>query len=273
MIHTIHQRFATIEKMVGETPLDATKRLRATLNLDDTIPLAYAGRLDPMASGKLLILIGNECKQQEKYHGFDKRYVVEILFGAHSDTGDVLGIISPAHTLVIEEGALKKELSALRGTQTFAYPTFSSRTVQGKPLHMWTLEGRLSEIVIPTYTANIYDLTLLNLRTVQKSDVLKTVRKKIETIPPVTDVRKTLGKDFRRDDVRVSWSAFEATAPETLHIATISCVCTAGTYMRTLAEHIGKKLNTEALAYSIHRTHIGTYFPILKNLGLWTKRF
>ena len=47
-----------------------------------------------MASGKLLILIGDECKNQKKYFGLDKEYEFEVLFGVESDTGDVLGLIS-----------------------------------------------------------------------------------------------------------------------------------------------------------------------------------
>ncbi|MCA9363758.1 hypothetical protein KC727_00880, partial [Candidatus Kaiserbacteria bacterium] len=86
------QRYATIEKRIGETPLEAAERLRVTLGLSADIPLAYAGRLDPMASGKLLVLIGDECKKQEQYHTLDKEYTFEVLFGVRSDTADVLGI-------------------------------------------------------------------------------------------------------------------------------------------------------------------------------------
>lgn len=269
-----YPKYITIEKTVGETPLVTLERLRVTRGIPKGVPLAYAGRLDPMASGKLLVLIGDECKHQEKYHSFDKEYVVEILLGARSDTGDVLGIIEgsiPPNTF--EKSIINSMLESLRGIVSFPYPHFSSKTVQGKPLHTWTLEGRLNEIEIPLNTSRVYSITPLNVRMVSKDEILRTVREKIETIPPVTDERKALGADFRRDDVRASWDTFEETSAPMYHILTVSCVASSGTYMRSLAGSIGEKLNTFGLAYSIHRTKIGTYIPLFNNLGFWLRRF
>ena len=86
-----------IYKKVGETPLEALENFR-TKRLDEghveyrNIPMTYAGRLDPMAEGDLLILIGEECKKKDAYLGLDKEYEVEVLFGIETDTHDVLGI-------------------------------------------------------------------------------------------------------------------------------------------------------------------------------------
>ena len=55
------KKFVTLEKAVGETPLSALERHRGEHPELLGIPMAYAGRLDPMASGKLLVLIGDEC--------------------------------------------------------------------------------------------------------------------------------------------------------------------------------------------------------------------
>lgn len=269
-----YPKYVTAEKRVGETPLVVLERLRISEKIPKDIPLAYAGRLDPMASGKLLILIGDECKKQEQYHSFDKEYVVEILLGARSDTGDVLGLIGDdTAPRYIKETEANTVLQSLRGNISFPYPHFSSKTVQGKPLHTWTLENRLHEIEIPMNTSRIHSITLRDLRTVPKGEVLRTVREKIETIPPVTDERKALGADFRRSDVRKSWSVFEESGVPEYQILTISCIASSGTYMRSLAGKIGEELNTYGLAYSIHRTKIGTYVPLFKNLGFWLKRF
>ena len=40
--------------------------------------------------------------------------------------------------------------------------------------------------------------------------------------------------------------------------------------MRTLAEEIGKRLDTPALALSIHRTRIGKYYPPFR---VWLKQY
>lgn len=266
-------KYATIEKAVGETPLVTAERLRKKLNIPENIPLAYAGRLDPMASGKLLILIGDECKRQKEYHSFEKEYCIEILLGAQSDTGDVLGIIQSFPTPHITKSQAQSTLSSLKGRISLPYPHFSSKTVKGKPLHVWTLEGRLSEIEIPVQSSTIHQAHFNNLRFVSREEILQTIREKIETIPPVTDASKALGADFRRDEVRASWNAFEMTCPAQLPIINATFTATSGTYMRSLAQLIGEKLGSSGLAYSIHRTKIGRYAPLFGNIGFWTQKF
>ena len=87
-------------KELGETPLECIERARIELGLDANMPMTYAGRLDPLASGKLLILMGEECKEKEKYLGYDKEYEIEVLFGIKTDTGDALGQITEVRPCV-----------------------------------------------------------------------------------------------------------------------------------------------------------------------------
>lgn len=265
---------AVVEKHVGETPLQALEHYRSSRPGLEHVPLAYAGRLDPMASGKLLILIGDECKNQRKYHGLDKEYEFEVLLGAQSDTGDVLGIVTACNVPKLREADLQCVAGKLVGSLTLPYPHFSSRTVAGKPLHTWTLEKRLGEIEIPTYTATIHALKLIERHGISADELYAHVSKKIETIPKVTDERKALGNDFRRPEVRTTWKAFyEAHTSETYTIAKFSCISSAGTYMRTLAQVLAQELGTCGLAYSIHRTQIGTYRPLPFGFGYWRRRY
>ena len=268
-------RYATIEKEVGETPLIATERLRAQLTLSPEIPLAYAGRLDPMASGKLLILIGDECKHQEKYHTFDKEYRFSILFGMHTDTADVLGL-AEACTVpdMLDSTLLKRAARTFVGNISLPYPHYSSKTVKGKPLHTWTLEGRLSEIEIPVKASRVYRLSLDRIETIAPSPLFKNIHEKIDSIPPVTETSKALGRDFRRTEIHARWNEIEKSAhgaPYT--IAHFTCIASSGTYMRSLAEMIAQAVGTCGLAYSIHRTKIGTYRPITKHWGFWSTSF
>lgn len=247
-----------LEKQVGETPLAALEAYRSKHPKLTGVPMAYAGRLDPMASGKLLILIGDECKKQEKYHGLDKEYVVSVLFGTSSDTGDVLGrITAQKHAPNVSLGDIRRVLPDLLGTITLPYPHFSSKTVKGKPLHVWTLEGRLHEIEIPMYTGTIKTLELEKIEQKKGSEIGKEVLQKIETIPPVTEESKALGRDFRRDDVRTDWNQFmKAHENDVYTIVTIRTRVSSGVYMRSLAEVIAAKLGTTSLAYHIHRSRI-----------------
>jgi tRNA pseudouridine(55) synthase len=266
-------RYIVLEKKVGETPLECAELWRQKNPELAGIPLAYAGRLDPMASGKLLVLIGDECKVQDRYHGLDKEYTFEILFSTSSDSGDVLGIITEeTSNFFATTELLTPVLNGLVGTITLPYPIFSARTVQGKPLHTWAMEGRLAEITVPTKTSVIYSLSLDSIRISSRSEVYESALAKINSLPTVTDTRKALGNDFRRPDVKASWSEFLKTGKpsDNFTIATVTCIASSGTYMRSLAEEIGRRLNTTALAFGIHRTKIGQYDTTTKN---WDKLF
>ncbi len=269
--------YAVITKKVGETPHSAMEAWRQKQSADYAdIPLAYAGRLDPMASGLLLILIGDECKRQEQYHALDKVYNFSVLFGVGSDTDDVLGRLSPTRIIPTPtRDEITHILRSLTGTVSLSYPHFSSKTVQGKPLHMWTLEGRLGEITIPTNTTTVHSLRLTRLETKMRATICEEALAKINTIPPVTDPRKALGADFRRTDVRSDWLAWRDSAPVTDRyvIAHFTCIASSGTYMRSLASELGNRLGTRALAYHIDRTTIGRYLPLPFGLGIWKKRF
>ena len=271
------ERYIVLEKAVGETPLESQERYRAKHpKLADT-PMAYAGRLDPMASGKLLVLIGDECKRQERYFGLDKEYRFEVLLGPSTDTGDVLGLVESTTSSRpnLEINDIQKVCDKLVGKVELPYPHYSSKTVNGKPLHTWAVEGRLDEIEIPTKVSTIYKLTPEDIRTETKDTIYKYITEKIETIPAVTDPRKALGNDFRRPEIRNTWKVWheDSTLPDQYQVTTLRCIASSGTYMRTLAGEIGKALGTEGLAYSIHRTKIGNYQKMPLIGGVWLQQF
>ncbi len=61
-----------LNKKLGETPYQALERLRASRSDLADVALSYAGRLDPMAEGLLIILVGEECKQKGRCLGLGK---------------------------------------------------------------------------------------------------------------------------------------------------------------------------------------------------------
>ena len=145
-------RYALIEKEVGQTPLQALKVWKEQNPAYKNISASYAGRLDPMASGKLLILLGDECKKQKSYTKLDKEYEIEVLLDVGSDTGDALGLVEYAgrHTRY-DHNALLNALRAEVGRHMRPYPHFSSKTVGGKPLFLHALEGSLSAVNVPEH--------------------------------------------------------------------------------------------------------------------------
>jgi tRNA pseudouridine(55) synthase len=272
MISMQPEKYALLDKTVGKTPLEVLENWRLTRPDLEGVPLAYAGRLDPMASGQLLILVGEECKNQVEYHNLDKEYQVGILFGVSSDSGDVLGITEEHARVVVGEKQLLNVLESFIGPIELPYPIFSSKTVQGKPLHTWAVEKRLDEIEIPTRKSEIYSINILSISTYSRKKLVLKASSKIESIPLVTDPRKALGNDFRRPEVRKAWGQVNQNgSPEDIfYIANISCICSSGTYMRTLAEEVAKKFDTKGLAFSINRSRIGNYN---KKTADWTRIF
>jgi len=253
--------FVTLDKAIGQTPLEVTEAWRLTKPELKGTPLAYAGRLDPMASGQLLILIGDECKKQEEYHNLDKEYQVAMLFGASSDSGDVLGLIKESGPFAVIEKTVETVLKSFIGEINMPYPIFSAKTVAGKPLHTWTMENRLSEINIPTRTSNIYSAKLEGLRTLSRNEVVSVALAKIALLPQVTDPRKSLGNDFRRPEVYKTWETFKNTGSlnDVFYIADTTIVCSSGTYMRSLTEVVAKAIGTTGLAFAIHRSKMGHF--------------
>lgn len=94
-------------KEIGETPLECLERARLSNCIAENMPMTYAGRLDSLATGKLLILVGEECKDKEKYLGLDKEYEIEVIFGVGTDTCDALGLIEKVEK--VEKSRLRRQ--------------------------------------------------------------------------------------------------------------------------------------------------------------------
>lgn len=253
-------RYVVLDKKVGETPLSAVASWKQTHPSYTDIPASYAGRLDPMASGKLLVLLGDECKKQKEYTELDKEYEIEVLLDVGSDTGDVLGFASYAKAQTNPDtNTLHKVLRKEKGTHMREYPVFSSKTVEGKPLFLHALSGTLKDISIPTHTETIYSLSLLSVTYISGVELKSRVGALLARAPKSDEPSKVLGADFRIREVEESWERVFGDTERSFAVLKLRVVCGSGTYMRTLAGRIGRSLDTKALALSIFRTRIGKY--------------
>lgn len=268
----MNKKYVVLDKEIGETPLVLLDRFRVANSWVGDKKLTYAGRLDPMASGKMIVLIGEECKNKQKYLTLDKEYEYEVLFGFSSDTGDVLGLVEIGGGLpiagAIGEDSLKNAIQKFVGEISLPYPAFSSKTVQGKPLFTWALEGRLDEIEIPRRESVVHKLSLESLRTISKENLSAEIFGKIAKVSPAPNGEQNdfLGKDFRKQEILDKWGAtLNKINKKEFQIAKFVCACSSGTYMRTLAVEIGKCLGLKALAFSIHRTKIGKHKGVVNS--------
>lgn len=267
-------RHVVIHKKRGETPLGAIEAWKKVRPAYAGVPASYAGRLDPMAEGKLLVLLGSECRRQKQYTKLDKEYEVEVLLDLATDTGDVLGLpgYSAQETYPSKE-AVRGALEGLLGTHTVPYPAFSSKPVNGKPLFMYALEGTLGTIDIPEHAETIYRAKLLSLKRVPSALLRERIAVSLATVPRSNEPSKALGADFRQDVIRGGWRTLLASIPEReFMVAKLRVACSSGSYMRTLAMRLGQRLGTSALALSIKRTRIGTY-KTLGPFAYWTRTY
>ncbi len=269
------KRFVVLDKKIGETPLAAMQEWKKENKKYTDVPVSYAGRLDPMASGKLLILLGDECKRQRAYTELDKEYEIEVLLDVGSDTGDALGMSeSVSQETSVDEAVLKKTLRQEVGAYLRAYPAFSSKTVNGKPLFLYALEGTLSSIQVPEHTERIYSIRHESSYDISSAELESRILKFLDYVPRTDEPSKWLGENFRVDAIRAHWTAlFKASQRKRFTVFRLKVTCASGTYMRSLAGRIGTSLHSKALALSITRTKIGKYIPLWGEGGFWMRTY
>jgi len=71
-----------VYKEYGETPLECLERLRNISQFGDALKyakLSYAGRLDPLAEGLMIVLVGEENKNRHSHLGLGKTYELDVL--------------------------------------------------------------------------------------------------------------------------------------------------------------------------------------------------
>lgn len=244
-----------INKKIGETPLGALKRFRDENPAYADVRLSYAGRLDPMASGKLLILEGEENDRRQEFLGLDKGYEFEILFGVSTDTFDLLGLVTQVAKSApkVELGDLQRVSSEFIGKQSMVYPPYSSMTVDymGKQTPLWQLArgGDLPDL-LPEKEVEVYEVSIDTIRTVDSDYLYKYIRNHTE---------KVTG-DFRQEEILERWKeVLKGGKKMNFCIAKAEVSSGSGLYVRRLVEQIGQHLDTPATTFSIHRSQIGTY--------------
>lgn len=241
-----------INKKEGETPLQALEYFRQKSGSKyKDIKMTYAGRLDPMASGLLLVLLGEETKNKEKYLALEKEYTFQVLFGFSTDTYDTLGKATKNYKLSITNYELKKQikenLKNFLGEKMQKYPIYSSKTVKGKPLFMYAREDK--KVKIPEKKIFIKKLKLDKIIEINNEKLLKNIEKRI----------KKVRGDFRQDEILKIWRKELNSKKEKSYIANLKVKCSSGTYVRAIANSLGDILDIGALAFSIKRTKLGKY--------------
>ena len=247
-----------VYKKLGETPLACLERTRKEKNIAEDIPMTYAGRLDPMAEGLLVLLVGDECKEKPVWTGLSKTYEFDILVGFKTDTDDLLGVVVSTPDKISTSGDffqrpeifadIEKVLPLFVGEQMQTYPKYSSKPVNGIPLFIHTRNG--THVELPTHTIQIDELYCRGISTITATDLKKTLHERIALIQG----------DFRQDEILHTWdSVLGDISNTTFQIIHCTVSCSYGTYVRQLVADIGEKLQIPLVTFSIKRTKIGEY--------------
>jgi tRNA pseudouridine55 synthase len=151
-----------VDKPPGCTSHTVVAGLRKRLG---TRAVGHAGTLDPMATGVLLLLVGEATKLSPYLSLETKTYQAEVLFGRSTDTLDTDGKIiteAPVPPDTLAEPRLLASLAAERERTLQVPPTVSAIQIGGRRAHELTRRGQPPEL--PARPVRVESLTLLGVQ-------------------------------------------------------------------------------------------------------------
>lgn len=149
-----------VDKPKGKTSHDVVAMMRKRLS---TRRVGHAGTLDPMATGVLVVMVGEATKLGPYLIADDKRYAAEVTFGTATDSFDADGEIvaeAPLPDWWAPEGEARI-MAALEVEETRTEqkpPALSAIKVKGKSAHARVRAGE--EVDLPARPVAVRKLTL-----------------------------------------------------------------------------------------------------------------
>jgi tRNA pseudouridine55 synthase len=150
-----------VDKPAGISSFGVVARVRRRLSQAQgrKVKVGHTGTLDPFATGLMILVIGKECKNAERYSKLDKVYEATVTLGSTSTTGDPEGELSVVSTREPSEDKIREALMKFRGTISQTPPAYSAIKVGGQRAYKLAREGK--EVQIPTRQVTIHTLDLL----------------------------------------------------------------------------------------------------------------
>ncbi len=243
-----------IDKPPGMTSHDVVSRMRRILR---TKKIGHTGTLDPFATGVMVMLVGKATRLARFLDKDEKSYEAVVRFGFETDTGD-------------REGSSKEHKSQESGVSTACISERQSErpaaadgdVVNGGkghrtediPSHDKLIE-RVNE-VLPEFTGEIQQIPpMYSAKKVKGKKLYELARQgiKVEREP----VTVNIGKLSVRDEITPgSNPEKEITGPDEI---VLDVTCSAGTYIRTLAEDIGRRIGIGCHLSELRRSKAGRF--------------
>ena len=219
-----------IDKPAGISSFGVVAKIRGRLKAEfgHKIKVGHTGTLDPFATGLLILLSGKMTKKSNEFLKLDKVYEATMKLGYTSTTGDPEGEIQQYPN----EGGSEPG---------------KARISAGRP---WRWVGRTRpELDIVESTLN--NFVGKNTQTPPRFSAIKINGQRAYKL-----ARKNQDFEIPSREVEIySIKILDYHYPE----LKIRVHCSSGTYIRTLAEDIGKSLGTGAYLTALRRLKIGDY--------------
>jgi tRNA U55 pseudouridine synthase TruB len=227
----------------------------------------YCGRLDPMASGKVLFLEDTECTKMEEYLSCDKEYTFDICCGISTDTDDILGIIDEINLDTLNTfdtpkdnhsyNSLYMNIQRLIQKTTQQYHKFSAFQIKkdGKRVNLCELskQKQLDGIVIPSKKVEVYSITQLNKKIVNFKYYISIIKEKINQLDDSNNY-------YRTKEIQQQWKdLYESISNESsfyLVSYTYKIKVSSGFYIRQLVADLKNMCQFPLMVLNIHRTQI-----------------
>ncbi len=148
-----------IDKPTGLTSHDVVDRVRRILGIRG---IGHAGTLDPLASGLLVLLIGEATKISDYLLNGDKGYELTIRLGVKTDSMDATGQVIRESAVDVPEEKIREAVLMAQGRLKLQVPLHSAVKVDGRKLYELAHRGeRPAEL--PVREMNFYDLEILSV--------------------------------------------------------------------------------------------------------------
>jgi tRNA pseudouridine55 synthase len=210
-----------IDKPAGVTSHDVVARVRGILH---ERRVGHTGTLDPFATGVLIVLVGRATRLAQFLSGAEKEYHAVVRLGYSTDTGDLTG---------------KPFSEITEGTTRSSPLTWSDQEIEAA---LQSLRGEIDQIP-PMYSAKKRDGQKL-YELARRGEIVE---------------RKPVGvKVSEFEALRCGGRFLKDNEDGTVDLA-VRVVCSAGTYVRTLAEALGERLGVGAHLAELRRTRAGDF--------------
>lgn len=150
-----------VNKPKGPTSAGCLERIKRKLGQKK---IGHAGTLDPMATGVLVVLLGEGTKLADFVSGFEKTYSGEFVIGMETDSYDAEGkVLSEKGWDGISEEQVRAEIEHWQSLTEQEVPPVSAAKHKGKPLYALQRAGKEVPIKRKSITIFSSEVPLLEL--------------------------------------------------------------------------------------------------------------